>query len=140
MECLWDPSWKHLEGLAWSPRASNSPRVNNQPACFSNTQTLSRRLPPRARRVGRNPRTPPPPDIQTQAQEKQTRGGQSAEEEAVVRAASRPHTAALLFNSVQMEEAVCTDFRLPALPLLSSGRENKRVSPEILFAPFHTVI
>lgn len=57
-----------------------------------------------------------------------------------MRAASRPHTAQLLFNSVQMEEAVFADFHLPVLPLPSSGRENKRVSPEILFAPFHMVI
>lgn len=57
-----------------------------------------------------------------------------------MRAASRPHTAELLFNSVQMEKAVFTDFHLPALPLLSSGRGNKRVSPEIPFAPIHMVI
>lgn len=57
-----------------------------------------------------------------------------------MRATSRPHTAELLFNSVQMEEAVFTDLHLPALPLLSSCRENKRVSLEILFAPLHVVI
>lgn len=57
-----------------------------------------------------------------------------------MRATSRPHTAELLVNSVQMEEAVFTDFHLPALPLLSSCRENKSVPPEILFAPFHTVL
>lgn len=60
-----------------------------------------------------------------------------------------PHTCELLFNSVQTEEAVFIAFHLLALHhqpphprrprLFPLAEKTKRVSLEIVFAPFHMV-
>lgn len=76
MDCLWDPSWKHLEGWCGRLWASNRHRVNNQLECFSkHADPEPPSASPGSPGWGEIPGPLYPPDIQTQAQGKQTRGG-----------------------------------------------------------------
>lgn len=112
--------WRAWHGHPW---ASNSPRVNNQPECFSNMHTQSRLQPPGPQ--GGVKSQGPSTRLTSKLWPRKNKlggwrgqnargggGGRSSRE----RATSRPHTGELLFNSMQMEEAVFTDFHLPTLP------------------------
>ena len=54
---------------------------------------------------------------------------------------SRPHTCELLFNSVQMEKTVFTDFHLSTLPRFPPlAEQTQSVSLEVVVVPFPRVI